>query len=106
MASAPPGEPTPGVTEIPAPYPSDAAPRPDTTPLTVSPPLPVPISDPISGDPSLDHRFIDLLTIVQLNRPNDDLNLIRSAWAFCIQKHAGQLRASGEPYIGHPLEVA
>jgi guanosine-3',5'-bis(diphosphate) 3'-pyrophosphohydrolase len=106
MASAPPGESTPGVIDTPAPSPSEAAPRPDPAPQAASPPLPAPIPDPVSGDSSLDHRFIDLLTIVQLNRPNDDLNLIRSAWAFCIQKHAGQLRASGEPYIGHPLEVA
>ena len=62
--------------------------------------------NPISGRPSLDTRFEHLLETVKANRPADDLNLIRSAWAFCIQKHEGQLRASGEPYIGHPLEVA
>ena len=39
------------------------------------------------------------------NRPQDDLDLIRRAWAFCIQQHEGQNRASGEPYIIHPLEV-
>ncbi len=62
--------------------------------------------NPISGRPGLDSRFEHLLETVKANRPADDLNLIRSAWAFCIQKHEGQLRASGEPYIGHPLEVA
>ncbi len=62
--------------------------------------------NPISGRPILDARFEHLLETVKANRPADDLNLIRSAWAFCIQKHEGQLRASGEPYIGHPLEVA
>ncbi len=62
--------------------------------------------NPLSGDAGLDARFLTLLETVRANRPADDLDLIRSAWAFCIQKHQGQLRASGEPYIGHPLEVA
>ena len=39
------------------------------------------------------------------NRPGDDLEIIRKAWAFCLQQHEGQKRASGEPYIIHPLEV-
>jgi guanosine-3',5'-bis(diphosphate) 3'-pyrophosphohydrolase len=62
--------------------------------------------NPASGDVGLDARFVVLLQTVRSNRPSDDLDLIRSAWAFCIQKHEGQKRASGEPYIGHPLEVA
>jgi GTP pyrophosphokinase len=62
--------------------------------------------NPVSGVADLDQRFEVLLATVRANRPADDLDLIRSAWAFCIQKHAGQKRASGEPYIGHPLEVA
>ena len=40
------------------------------------------------------------------NRPNEDVSLIRKAWEFCVQHHEGQMRASGEPYIVHPLEVA
>ena len=55
---------------------------------------------------NLDARFEHLIETVKANRPADDLDLIRSAWAFSIQKHEGQRRASGEAYIGHPLEVA
>jgi GTP pyrophosphokinase len=106
MASASPGESTLGMHDVSAPSPSEAALRPDILPPSASSLAPAPIPDPVSGDSALDNRFRDLLTIVQLNRPNDDLNLIRAAWDFCIQKHAGQLRASGELYIGHPLEVA
>jgi GTP pyrophosphokinase len=58
-----------------------------------------------SGYAELDARFLQLLACVRDNRPADDLDLIRSAWAFCIEKHGNQKRASGEPYIGHPLEV-
>src|SRR5580698_3555790 len=60
----------------------------------------------LSGDPALDARFERMLETVRANRPADDLNLIRSAWLFCMQQHAEQKRASGEPYIIHPLEVA
>ena len=49
--------------------------------------------------------FNRLLATVHENRPGDDLEIIRKAWAFCLQQHEGQKRASGEPYIIHPLEV-
>ena len=54
---------------------------------------------------TLEDKFQRLLETVHQNRPNDDLDLIRRAWAFCMQQHEGQKRASGEPYIIHPLEV-
>ena len=59
-------------------------------------------SDPVA----IEAFFEQVLRIVHENRPNDDLELIRRAWDFCKQQHTGQLRASGEPYIIHPLEVA
>ena len=51
-------------------------------------------------------RFEALLKHAQSNRPNEDIALIRKAWDFCVKHHEGQMRASGEPYIIHPLEVA
>jgi GTP pyrophosphokinase len=51
-------------------------------------------------------RFQDLLKTVKANRPSEDLAPIIKAWEFCVRYHEGQLRASGEPYIIHPLEVA
>ena len=54
----------------------------------------------------IDERFEALLRQVQANRPTEDVSLIRKAWDFCVQHHKGQMRASGEPYIIHPLEVA
>lgn len=38
--------------------------------------------------------------------PESDLVRARYAYYFAERKHAGQLRASGEPYITHPLAVA
>ena len=58
-----------------------------------------------TGDASIDGNFAKLLATVHENRPGDDLEIVRAAWAFCIQQHEGQKRASGEPYIIHPLEV-
>ena len=55
---------------------------------------------------AIDERFEALLRHVQVNRPTEDVSLIRKAWEFCVQHHEGQMRASGEPYIVHPLEVA
>jgi GTP pyrophosphokinase len=37
--------------------------------------------------------------------PPDKLEFIRSAYEFAAKAHAGQLRASGEPYLEHPLNV-
>jgi GTP pyrophosphokinase len=53
----------------------------------------------------IDEKFQKLLESVHENRPGDDLEIIRKAWEFCLQQHEGQKRASGEPYVIHPLEV-
>src|ERR1700689_5538970 len=51
-------------------------------------------------------KFAELLARISKNRPRADTGIIRRAWEFCVQHHSGQLRASGEPYVLHPLEVA
>ena len=101
--------------------------QPDPEVLPVEPPsaaevsqVAVPIADPapqpqppvqsIEKTPidrrAIDLRFEAMLKQVQANRPSDDVSLIRKAWEFCVKHHDGQIRASGEPYIIHPLEVA
>jgi guanosine-3',5'-bis(diphosphate) 3'-pyrophosphohydrolase len=64
-----------------------------------------PIEPPAEPD-LLGPKFAALLATVAKNRPSDDAGIIRRAWEFCVQHHSGQLRASGEPYVLHPLEVA
>jgi GTP pyrophosphokinase len=59
-----------------------------------------------SGNDLFADKFHELLASVRANRPSDDLEIIRKAWQFCLEHHKGQLRASGEPYVLHPLEVA
>ena len=51
-------------------------------------------------------KFRDLLDMVRENRPGEDLDLIQRAYEFSLEHHKNQTRASGEPYLVHPLEVA
>jgi len=39
-------------------------------------------------------------------QPGADLDLVKRAYRFSEVSHQGQQRASGEPYLSHPLEVA
>jgi guanosine-3',5'-bis(diphosphate) 3'-pyrophosphohydrolase len=39
-------------------------------------------------------------------QPGADLDLVNRAYRFSEKSHEGQQRASGEPYLSHPLEVA
>ena len=39
-------------------------------------------------------------------QPGADLELVNRAYRFSEKSHEGQQRASGEPYLSHPLEVA
>src|SRR5579872_6214226 len=84
------------VRQLPADLPRANAPGPDGGPHAF----------PSPDQKAIDERFEALLRQVQANRPSDDVSLIRKAWDFCVQHHQGQMRASGEPYIIHPLEVA
>src|SRR5271154_3384014 len=51
-------------------------------------------------------KFRDLMKRMQENRPNDDLTIVKKAYDYSLKHHEGQSRASGEPYLVHPLEVA
>ncbi|HEX6906752.1 MAG TPA: bifunctional (p)ppGpp synthetase/guanosine-3',5'-bis(diphosphate) 3'-pyrophosphohydrolase [Terriglobales bacterium] len=51
-------------------------------------------------------RFRELLKRIRSYRPNDELELVRRAYNYSLLHHTGQQRASGEPYLVHPLEVA
>ncbi len=51
-------------------------------------------------------RIEDVIEKVEKNRPDSNIELIRRAYLFSALHHRGQKRASGEPYLVHPLEVA
>jgi len=51
-------------------------------------------------------KFRELMKRMQDNRPQDDLAIIKKAYDYSLRVHEGQTRASGDPYLVHPLEVA
>jgi guanosine-3',5'-bis(diphosphate) 3'-pyrophosphohydrolase len=51
-------------------------------------------------------RFEDIFDTVQRNHPAANLDILRKAYVFSAVEHKGQVRASGEPYLVHPLGVA
>ncbi|TCP40545.1 RelA/SpoT family protein [Rhodovulum marinum] len=48
----------------------------------------------------------DLISLVRNYNPRTDADLIRRAYAYGREMHAGQLRRSGEEYFTHPVAVA
>src|SRR5580704_5112816 len=51
-------------------------------------------------------KFRELMKRIHENRPQDDLSIVKKAYDYSLKNHEGQTRASGEPYLVHPLEVA
>ena len=59
-----------------------------------------------AGFPCDIERTMDrILDLLMQYRPQADLALVRRAYVFAREKHEGQTRRSGEPYIIHPVEV-
>src|SRR3972149_6572668 len=48
----------------------------------------------------------DWLAVVAASRPGPEQEILRRAAALASRAHAGQQRASGEPYVQHSLAVA
>ncbi|MFZ0323041.1 MAG: HD domain-containing protein, partial [Actinomycetes bacterium] len=47
-----------------------------------------------------------LVRTVRSNHPRADVKILERAYVVAEEKHRGQLRRSGDPYITHPLAVA
>jgi hypothetical protein len=54
----------------------------------------------------LDARLEELLAKLRKNRPSEDPWMVRRAYEIAAERHRGQVRSSGEPYLTHLLEVA
>lgn len=48
----------------------------------------------------------EIVSKVAMYRPDTNLDLIRRAYSYAEEKHRGQLRESGEPYMEHPAAAA
>lgn len=66
------------------------------------------MSDPGTNDPqiTLEAAFNRLTQLASSYLPEASVTTIQSAYAFAKQAHGTQTRASGDPYIIHPTEVA
>ncbi len=51
-------------------------------------------------------RQFELVEKVQSYNPRSDEGLLNRAYVYAMKAHGNQTRASGDPYISHPLEVA
>jgi len=51
-------------------------------------------------------RQYELIEKIRAYDPDADEGLINRAYVFSMKAHGAQLRASGDPYFSHPIEVA
>src|SRR5262249_35689973 len=51
-------------------------------------------------------RQYELVERVRKYNPNTDEELLNRAYVYAMKAHGEQVRASGDPYFSHPLEVA
>jgi GTP pyrophosphokinase len=63
------------------------------------------IEAPTDNIHNADEDFALVLEEMQKYLSEDDLQIIHQAYQFACEKHTGQKRCSGEPYITHPVAV-
>src|SRR4029450_9338864 len=51
-------------------------------------------------------RQFELVERVQSYDPDADEDMLNRAYVYGLKKHGTQVRASGDPYFSHPVEVA
>src|ERR1700722_186614 len=57
------------------------------------------------GDSVMMRQF-ELVELVKSYDPNADEAALNRAYVYSMKAHGAQLRASGDPYFSHPIEVA
>src|SRR5437763_14224757 len=72
--------------------------QPEST-QSVPPAPPLPVPDPV------EREYRELVTSLRAARPSEDLAPLDQAYRFAAEKHRGQFRKSGEPFLMHPLQV-
>ena len=68
-------------------------------------PLPGEAPPPKAHKPRLMRQY-DLVERVKQYNPRANEDLLNRAYVYAMRAHGEQKRASGDPYISHPLEVA
>lgn len=75
-------------------------------PVSASSVTPAAINSGEPGPALLEEEYTRLVNTVLELRPNEDITVLRRAFEYARQQHEQQFRASGEPYMTHPLAVA
>src|SRR5512133_2609415 len=55
---------------------------------------------------NLEARRTDLHKALRAQHPQADLTMVDKAFDLAVEAHATQVRASGEPYVTHPIASA
>jgi len=80
---------------------------PSRRPVEPAPPLaPSEIDEPKKARRPQMMRQYDLIDRVKAYNPDTDEDLLNRAYVYAMMAHGSQMRASGDPYFSHPLEVA
>ena len=66
---------------------------------------PTPGAPPVPARRPLMRQY-ELVERVKGYDPTADEGLLDRAYVYAMQAHGAQLRASGDPYFSHPVEVA
>src|SRR5579863_3653753 len=66
-----------------------------------------PVLPPVAASvPTVQDRYDELRAFLREIRPKEDLDPLDKAFRFAEERHRGQLRRSGDPYMIHPVAVA
>ncbi len=68
----------------------------------------VPVAAPVPTPTAIDLEALrrDLLSTVTIQHPQASLAMIDRAFDLAVEAHRSQVRASGEPYVAHPIASA
>jgi GTP diphosphokinase / guanosine-3',5'-bis(diphosphate) 3'-diphosphatase len=64
-----------------------------------------PVAAPVAAHRPIMRQY-ELVERVKSYDPGADENLLNRAYVFAMKAHGAQVRASGDPYFSHPVEVA
>jgi GTP diphosphokinase / guanosine-3',5'-bis(diphosphate) 3'-diphosphatase len=71
--------------------------------------VPAPNTDPVETPAPARARIMrqfELIDAVKVYDPSADEALLNRAYVYAMKMHGSQLRASGDPYFAHPIQVA
>jgi RelA/SpoT family (p)ppGpp synthetase len=74
--------------------------------VEAAPPIAPDVVEPVKKRKPQMMRQYDLIDRVKAYNPNTNEDLLNRAYVYAMMAHGTQLRASGDPYFSHPLEVA